>query len=143
MTTKSDPNFKAKPSARTDRRTFTLEQANRAVPYVARIMDDVRQTYRQAVGLQQQLERPMPGDDVSRVQNDYERAVDQLNRYVDELHDVGVELKDYDLGLIDFPAMHEGREVCLCWRPGETQIVAWHEVDAGFSGRQDVALLKS
>ena len=144
MTIKSDHHEpKAKSAPRPGRRYFTLDEANRAVPYVTRIMNDVRQTYRHAVALQQQLERPLPGDDTDRVQNDYERAVDELNRYVDELHTVGVELKDYDMGLIDFPAMHQGREVCLCWRSGEEQIVAWHEMDAGFSGRQDVKLLKS
>jgi len=52
-------------------------------------------------------------------------------------------LKDYEMGLIDFPAVHQGREVYLCWKLGEKQIVAWHEVDAGFSGRRDVKELRA
>jgi hypothetical protein len=141
MATQSD--FQLSPRPETGRRYFTLDQANRAVPYVARIMDDVRASYRKAVELQQRLDRPLPGDEQASVQDDYERSVDELNRYVDELHDVGVELKDYDMGLIDFPAMHEGREVCLCWRVGEEKVVAWHEVNVGFSGRKDVSELGS
>ena len=29
-----------------------------------------------------------------------------------------------------------GREVYLCWRLGEPQVMFWHELDAGFAGRQ-------
>ena len=71
MTTKSDHHeSQAKSPPRPGRCYFTLDEANRAVPYVTRIMDDVRHTYRHAVALQQQLERPLPGDDTERVQND-------------------------------------------------------------------------
>ena len=37
-------------------------------------------------------------------------------------------------GLVDFPALREGREVHLCWRSGEAKIDYWHEVDAGIAG---------
>ena len=37
---------------------------------------------------------------------------------------------------MDFPALREGREVYLCWRLGEEEVAFWHELDAGFSGRQ-------
>jgi hypothetical protein len=39
-------------------------------------------------------------------------------------------------GLVDFPTRLDGRTVYLCWRLGEPDIVAWHEVDAGFQGRR-------
>ena len=32
----------------------------------------------------------------------------------------------------------DGREVLLCWRHGEEEIGFWHEVDAGFQGRQSL-----
>ncbi len=60
---------------------------------------------------------------------------------IEELQAVGVELKDFDQLLLDFPAIHEGREICLCWHQGESSVNAWHEVGAGYAGRQDVALL--
>jgi hypothetical protein len=28
------------------------------------------------------------------------------------------------------------REVYLCWRLGEPEVMYWHELDAGFAGRQ-------
>jgi hypothetical protein len=30
----------------------------------------------------------------------------------------------------------DGREVYLCWRLGEPEVAFWHELDAGFGGRQ-------
>jgi hypothetical protein len=39
-------------------------------------------------------------------------------------------------GLVDFPTRFQGRTVYLCWQRGESQIVAWHEVDGGFKGRR-------
>ena len=45
-------------------------------------------------------------------------------------------LRDLDRGLIDFPAIREGREVYLCWVDGEPDIGYWHELDAGYAGRR-------
>ncbi|MBI1367617.1 MAG: DUF2203 family protein [Planctomycetes bacterium] len=135
------PDYETASEPKSDRKYFSVAEANRALPYVRRIVEDVRQTYREAVALQERVERPMPGEDADTLQDQYAASIDQLNHFVDELHQVGVELKDYDLGLIDFPALHEGREVCLCWRRGEDTIVAWHETAAGFAGRQDLTLL--
>ena len=53
---------------------------------------------------------------------------DQINTLIEELQAVGVELKDFDKMLLDFPAIHEGREIYLCWHRGETAVQAWHEV---------------
>lgn len=41
-------------------------------------------------------------------------------------------------GLLDFPTTWEGRWVYLCWRRGEAQVQAWHEVTDGFAGRQQI-----
>ena len=95
------------------------------------------------MALQERLDHPTPQDSNERLHLEYEAAIEQLNRYVDELQEVGVELKDYDMGLIDFPAMYHGREICLCWKAGENAVAAWHETDSGFAGRQDVATLKN
>ena len=53
-----------------------------------------------------------------------------------ELTSFGCELKGLDQGLIDFPAERDGRTVYLCWRLGESPIAHWHDVDAGYAGRQ-------
>jgi hypothetical protein len=50
----------------------------------------------------------------------------------------GIVLRDLDRGLIDFPSLRDGREVYLCWIDGETDIAFWHELDAGYAGRQEI-----
>ena len=139
MKTKSDIEMRHPPEA--ERRYFTVEEANQALPYVSRIAQDIQGSYREAAKLQERLDHDAPPDDVEQIRGDYEQAIGRLNRYVEELHEVGVELKDYEAGLVDFPSLHEGREVCLCWRTGEAKIQAWHEPHAGFAGRQDIANL--
>jgi hypothetical protein len=140
MATRSD--FETSPSARSDRRYFTVEQANRALPYVSRIAEDICETYKEAVRLQESLERERDDEAANDQRRRYEECVERLNRCVGELREVGVELKDYELGLLDFPAWHEDREVLLCWKLGEPRVQAWHELNAGFAGRQDVSLLE-
>jgi hypothetical protein len=50
--------------------------------------------------------------------------------------DRGIVLRDLDRGLIDFPAIRDGREVYLCWIDGEPDIGFWHDLDAGYAGRR-------
>ncbi len=127
---------------RRGRRYFTVEQANAALVYVTRIVDDVTTTYAAAVEVRQRIEQPHVEDSVEMLRDQYEELMDRLNEYLDELHQVGVELKDFEKGLLDFPAVHQGREILLCWMRGEKKIRSWHEIDTGYSGRQDVATLE-
>ncbi len=53
-----------------------------------------------------------------------------------EIDELGITVKDLDMGLIDFPCLRDGREVYLCWKLGEPGIDWWHEIDAGYAGRQ-------
>jgi len=55
---------------------------------------------------------------------------------VERVQSYGCQLKDMEMGLIDFPAIRDGREVYLCWKLGEEQIGYWHDVEAGYAGRQ-------
>lgn len=123
------------------KRHFTLEEANRTLPLVRRIVADVVRTHERATHLHNQLEyRGKPQQRVE-IEDALEKEVDRLNDLVDELRTIGCELKDYRMGLVDFIGKHEGREICLCWCLGEPQIDHWHELHAGFSGRQPVSEL--
>lgn len=61
---------------------------------------------------------------------------DRLDALLHQIQDMGIEVKDLTIGLIDFVSLHNGREVYLCWKYGEDSIQFWHEIEAGFSGRQ-------
>jgi hypothetical protein len=127
---------------------FTVEQATNTLPLVRRIVEDLVVT----VGRWQDRIReyelasaaPLSGTAASEAMvtraAELEREAEQLARdvdgYVAELGSLGIEVKDYAQGLVDFPAERDGRPVYLCWRLGEPSVQFWHEVDAGFAGRQ-------
>jgi hypothetical protein len=52
-----------------------------------------------------------------------------------------VTLRDISTGLIDFPALANGRPIWLCWRLGENNIAWWHESNTGYDSRQPLAEL--
>jgi hypothetical protein len=63
-----------------------------------------------------------------------------MARLVDEITSHGAQVKDLDSGLVDFPALHRGETVLLCWQVGEDEIAWWHRVDDGFAGRRPLPL---
>lgn len=72
--------------------------------------------------------------ELSRLLPDFDRLDSILHR----LQDMGIEVKDITVGLIDFPALYEDRVVYLCWKYGEESIQYWHEIEAGYAGRQRI-----
>jgi hypothetical protein len=71
---------------------------------------------------------------LSRILPDFDR----LDFLLHKVQDMGIEVKDLTIGLVDFPALHEGRVVYLCWKYGEEQVAFWHELETGFAGRQRI-----
>ncbi len=63
---------------------------------------------------------------------------DRLDLILHQLQDMGIEVKDLSTGLIDFPALKDGRVVYLCWKYNEDSIQFWHEIEAGFAGREPI-----
>lgn len=126
------------------KRRFTLELANRSLPLVKRIVADIVHTHADAAKARQDLERQplaVKGRQVQEAQARLEASLTRLEDYLDELSEVGCELKDFQMGLIDFVGRHQGRDVCLCWKLGEEKVTHWHELDAGYAGRQLVSKL--
>jgi len=122
---------------------FTLQQANEALKIVRPLMDEV-QAIRSKV-LQNQPEtwpaiEKSAGNGGNRALSVMVQDFERLNALVHQIQDTGAQIKDLNLGLLDFPALKDGREVCLCWKHGEGEIAFWHEVDAGYAGRQPIEL---
>jgi hypothetical protein len=128
-------------AALTGKKYFTLEKANRSLTLVRRIVRDVVQEYHRVLALRDACSdraRQAQGPEVERARNRYLGAADRLAELNEELEKIGCELKDFQCGLVDFPGMLDGREVCLCWKLDEERIEHWHEVDTGFSGRRPI-----
>jgi hypothetical protein len=124
---------------------FTVEEANRALPLVKVIVGDIVRQFQMVNELRQRLaavvtEHRRPSSDpyseeLAQSQAELESEESKLEGYIDELTKLGVELKGPD-GLCDFYSIMEGREVYLCWRLGEPEVLHWHELNAGVAGRQ-------
>ena len=127
--------------ASSNRRRFSLEQANRALPLITRIVRDIVNASQNIADLEAKLEdTPVKLAPVVQAQLDHSRR--RLAEFGEELTDIGVELKDIESGLIDFPGRHQGRDVFLCWKLGEDKVEYWHELHAGFAGRQPIRSLR-
>lgn len=122
-------------------RCYTLDQANRSLPLVSRVVRDIVNAHEAVTQLHARLEEAPPSER-RQVQGQLDESVERLQGYVDELTTLGIELKDLETGLIDFPGRHQGRDVYLCWRLGEERVGHWHELHAGFAGRQSVRSLE-
>jgi hypothetical protein len=71
--------------------------------------------------------------------NDARRVTElkaDIVRLIGRIEAHGCVVKDLDLGLLDFPALRDGRPVFLCWKPGEPEITFWHGTDEAFADRK-------
>jgi hypothetical protein len=68
--------------------------------------------------------------------NTWVKTLACLDELLSEFHRREIQVKDIDRGLLDFPALLGGREVFLCWEQDEEDIEFWHDLDAGYAGRE-------
>lgn len=120
---------------------YTPELANRALPLVRRIVEDLVRDYQSWRERVQVYERAAAAPDadakhVDAQQRDVQRLAAEIQGYLGELAALGVECKGLDVGLVDFPGEMDGAPACLCWKLGEPTVAWWHRPDAGFAGRR-------
>jgi hypothetical protein len=126
-------------------RTFTLDEANALLPRLREILAEMQEKKPLVDRLRAELAdltRTTPGNghvlegEVARRRRDAQPLVDRLNELLQEIDGMGCEVKSVEEGLVDFRSEREGQVVYLCWRLGEERIEYWHELEAGFGGRQ-------
>jgi hypothetical protein len=128
-------------------RYFTLSEANATLPLVRRIVADITATYPKWRDLVSSFElvaaqaRPEWGESAEqvRLRGEVEAVAKDIANYLSELEQIGCVFKGFDQGLVDFYGKLDGRDVFWCWKVGEEKIEYWHELEAGFAGRQSVA----
>ena len=79
---------------------------------------------------------------IAREQEGMTITVKRMEQAVRQIDTWGVTLRDIGTGLVDFPALANGRPIWLCWRLGEDEIAHWHELDAGIAGRKTLIELE-
>lgn len=120
---------------------FTLKEAHQSLNIIRPLMDEVQAIREKILDSQPEawpaIEKSAGNGGnkaLSRMVDDFEK----LDKLIHQILDTGVQIKDINIGLLDFSAMRDGHEVYLCWKYGEDDIAFWHEVDAGYAGRQPI-----
>lgn len=128
-------------------RFFTVEQANRLLPDLIELLERLlasRNDLERLRGVQEALVAKAKSnghnraDEIAAVRSEMDRAVAAGKDLMQQIQSLGVLVKDIDQGLVDFPCIHAGRRVLLCWRMGEPAVEYWHEFDTGFASRQPI-----
>lgn len=119
---------------------LSVEDANRTLPQVRRIVADILATHRELVQLIKEYGHLDPDLESLKVKREeleeqMRELTDQVNGYIDELERLGGLFKGFE-GLVDFHATLDRRPVFLCWKVGEDRIEWCHELDAGCAERQ-------
>lgn len=120
---------------------FTIEEANSLLASVRPIVKSIQRSHRRLISFGKSAKHAAAGAEsggggMARGPQ-YARLLIDLSLGAGQLEGLGVQLKDYSQGLIDFPSMRDGRVVLLCWKADEgDQLEWWHDIEAGFAGRQ-------
>jgi hypothetical protein len=127
---------------------FTIDQANAMLPLVRAIVKDLTDLSRDVYERRQRLTQLLAGrnteksdvysEELTQVEEELEKDGQRLRDYVEELQRLGVEPKNGLEGLVDFPTLIDDRPAYLCWKLGEPEVLFWHELEAGFAGRQSL-----
>jgi hypothetical protein len=120
-------------------RLFTVEEANALLPRLREILDEValhRDALREKAPYMQPILAAAITNGGGRAGSEYGVEAYKLYLGIQRITELGVVLKDLDMGLLDFPHERNGRVVFLCWHPPEERVEYWHDLDAGYAGRQ-------
>src|SRR5882724_4225981 len=120
------------------RKHYTRDEARALLPKIREWLAEL-QHLRQKLTVQDQrigqllkTSKEMGGEMV----NNWIRLLAETKGVLEQFRQREIQVKDLDRGLIDFPAIIGGREVFLCWEQEEDDIEFWHEIDAGYAGRE-------
>ena len=129
-------------------KVFTVDEANARLPLVRVIVKDLMQLAAEVTDRKDRLGMLARGKssssadvyqaEVDQIEQELEKDTEKLNGYLQELLELGVEPKSALDGLVDFPAMIDGKLAYLCWKFDEPEVLYWHALDAGFAGRQSL-----
>lgn len=119
-------------------RHFTAAEANAALASVRPLLQRLRDARDLLTDTEAHaaLSDSAPGNGGGEAGVQVGEAFLEVRRLLGALTEAGIVVRDIDRGLIDFPAIIAGREVYLCWQLSEEEVGYWHELDAGFDGRQ-------
>jgi hypothetical protein len=120
-------------------RIFSVSEAKALLPRLRAILEEVTEEWSRIKSLNPQIQKARDKAQFnggSPYGVEYVETVWHLMSLLQRIRDLGVVLKDVERGLCDFPYMKNGKVVYLCWQLGEDTIEYWHDIEAGFAGRE-------
>ena len=124
-------------------RFYRIDEANDRLAELRPLLEALRDDRDRVANLQRELTafRATNGnaghpDELRRRETAIAEIVRRMESTVRQIDEWSVALRDISSGLIDFPALLNGRPIWLCWRLGEGDIAWWHDTSTGFSGRK-------
>lgn len=111
-------------------KTFTLEEANKALVFVAPVMKEIQNIWSALMSYQASEEE--------NAEAQIRAKVERLKTCNGELAQVGCLLRDPVEGHLDFPSFYKDQPVFLSWKLGEEQIDFWHAVGDAWQNRREV-----
>ena len=126
---------------------FTIEGAEALLPRIEKILRKVV-SLNKALDILSTIEIEVYEDDyenlakVTKINKQFHKLSYQFFLGIETLEEMGCIVKDYEVGIIDFYSMFDGREIFLCWKLGEMGINFWHEVEGGYMGRKPITGLR-
>ncbi len=129
-------------------RYFGIDEANAVVAEARPVLEELRADRERVAELQAGLQRDRENngsaehaEQLAEREQQLREIVRRMQRDVARIDEWGISLREISTGLIDFPALANGRPIWLCWRLGETDIEWWHEANVGFDQRQPLSEL--
>jgi hypothetical protein len=128
-------------------KTFTLSEAQTLLPVLESLLRKAQTAGARAGELEREMQQLsqkifMSGGMhvnvavAARRRAEHEKALKESRDTLAEIDEIGVQVKDLEQGLLDFPAVMDGKAVLLCWKLGEKEIGYWHSEEDGFAGRK-------
>jgi hypothetical protein len=130
-------------------RYYGIDEANLRLAELRPLLEQLRADRNRVAELQRDLTRGRQtngsaehAEELAEIEDEEREIVRRMQTSVGQIDAWGVTLRDIGSGLIDFPALANGRPIWLCWRLGEDDSIGWwHEVTSGFDSRQPLSEL--
>lgn len=119
-------------------RHFTRAEANALLPQLKAMLDQLRESKDELTDAEahEALGEAAPSNGGGEEGRQVGVAFLEVRRLLEMIEQAGIVLRDIDRGLVDFPALLDDREIYLCWELGEDEVGYWHDLDAGYGGRE-------
>lgn len=124
-------------------RTYTIDEANALVPQVRAVLLQMAVEQGRLDRVHEEMHRRLEGDgdpdalaEAGRHETEMARIAEGIQTLQLHLAEMGIQVRDLEMGLVDFPAVRDGRRVWLCWRLADPRVAFWHGTDEGYATRR-------